>query len=239
MMRFSVTYKLKMLDQSYRMKVLSLIKQAVRVANSRYYDQIFIQSKNKIKPFSFSTYLHNFFFEGTKIHLDQITITISTPDMEFAVHAFNGLRKIKQYQLNDDTWVQSNFQLLNEPTITGRKIVFNTMSPILIENSDGKPLSPADDEYEKELNYYANLQVKEYANRELFEWIRFTPIHMKKMVVREKNRHLQADSPLYFTTYRGTFMLEGNPQDLQLIYQLGLGKRSTYFGLLDYQGEGV
>lgn len=238
-MRFFVSYRLSKLDLSYRMKVYRLIKQAVRSVNSRYYDNLFIQSENKIKPFTYSMFLHNFSIDDTMISLEQITITISSPDMEFAVHCFNGLRKIKEYKVGNEVWIQSNIQLLNEQTISSRKVVFETMSPILVENKNGKPLSPTDPNYESELNYYANLQVQQYANRDLYEKIHFTPIQMKKIVIRERNRHMKTNAFLYFTTYHGSFILEGNTQDLQLLYQLGLGKRTTYFGLLDYQCEGV
>lgn len=238
-MRFSVSYRLNKLDLTYRMKVYSLIKQSVRMANSSYYDKIFVQSENKIKPFSFSTFLHNFSLSDSMINLNQITITISSPDMEFAVHCFNGLRQIKRFQDGDECWIQSNVQLLNENIITKRKAVFKTLSSMLIEDKDGKPLSPTDAGYELELNYYANLQVKEFVKRDLYEKIKFTPIRMKKVVVRERNRHIRPNNILFFTTYQGLFCLEGNPQDLQLLYQLGVGKRTTYFGLLDYQGDEV
>lgn len=238
-MRFTVSYKLNKLELSYRMRVYSLIKEAVRVANKEYYHRLFAYSDNKPKPFSFSCYLHKFSIHDTIIHLEQITITISSPDMEFAVHAINGLRHLETYQVGEEVWVQSNFRLQNESTIINRKVIFQTLSPILIEDKNGKPLSPMDSNYETELNYFANLQVKQFAKRDLFEPLRFLPIKMRKVVIQEKNRHLKPGTLLYFTTYRGKFLLEGNPQDLQLLYQLGLGKRTAYFGLLEHGGEEV
>lgn len=100
--------------------------------------------------------------------------------MEFAVHAFNGLRKLKEYSVNGELWRQLNFQLLKEPVITSRKVVFRTCSPILIEDKNGRPLAPTDPLYEKELNYYANLQIYQFAGRDLYEPIHISPIHMKK-----------------------------------------------------------
>lgn len=238
-MRFSVSYQVNKLEKAYRMRVYSLIKEAVRTVNKPYYNKLFLQFEKRIKPFSFSTYLHNFTLDDTTITLDRITITISSPDMEFAVHAFNGLRKLKEYSVNGEVWRQSNFQLLKEPVITSRKVVFRTCSPILIEDKNGRPLAPTDPLYEKELNYYANLQIHQFAGRDLYEPIHISPIHMKKMVIKERNRHLEKNSFLYFTTYRGLFMLEGSPQDLQLLYQLGIGKRTTYFGLVEYEYEKV
>lgn len=238
-MRFSVGYNVKRIDVAYRMHVYSLIKEAISIADKDYYERIFVQSERKIKPFTYSAYLRNFTIEHFDILLDEIIISISSPDMEFAVHCFNGLQKLKEHRVGKDIWVQSHLRLLNEHSITSRKVVYQTLSPILIENREGKPLAPNNLDYEKELNYYANLQVLQFAGRNLYEPLHFQSIDLKKQVIRERNRHMNPDTFLYFTAYKGIFSLEGNPQDLQLLYQLGLGKRNAYFGMLDYLREEV
>ncbi|WP_071458941.1 CRISPR-associated endoribonuclease Cas6 [Bacillus massilinigeriensis] len=236
-MRFSVTYNLEHLDLAYRMKIYSLIKEAVSLADKEYYEKTFGHQDNRMKNFTFSVYLHNCTLQDSVFSLDRMTINISSPDMEFFVHAFNGVRKIKEYKAGGATWVQSNLQLLSESSIKHRKVIFKTLSPLLIEDQNGKPLSPDNSDYESQLNYYADLQVKQFAKRGLQEPLRFTPLRLSKLVVKEGNRHLRNDDILYFTTYKGTFQLEGHPEDLQLLYQLGLGRRSTYFGMLDIVKE--
>lgn len=238
-MRFSVGYKVNKLDLSYRMQIYSLIKEAIRCSSKEYYEKLFVQLDREMKEFTYSTYIKNLNIKGTEIYLDEITISISSPSMEFAVHCFNGIRNLKEYRVGKEVWKQSHIKLLNEHSISSRKVVFKTLSPILIEDRNGKPLGPNDENYEAELNYYANLKIQRFAGRSLFEPLVFTPINYSKMVIKEKNRHMESDSILYFTAYKCIFTLEGNPQDLQLIYQLGLGKRSVYFGMLNYIGEEV
>lgn len=238
-MRFVVRYKIDRLELTYRMRIYSLVKEAIRKENPSYYEKLFLHSRHTIKPFSTSVYLKNFKIQGDEIELDEIAITISSPSMEFAILVFNGLRKLKEFKAGENVWKQTDIQILHEKAIATRKAILRTLSPILVEDKDGKPLEPNEPGYERELNYFANLQIKEFANRELYEQLRFTPIRLRKQVIKEKNRHLESTSMLFYTTYSGSFMLEGHPEDLQLLYQLGLGKRTSYFGLVDYEGEGV
>lgn len=237
--RFSVNYQVEILPIHYRMIVYSLIKEAVRISDQNYYEKWFIQREREIKPFSFSTYLVDFEITGNTINLKEITITISA-DMEFAIHAINGLKRLKIYETGGVTWKQTNIRLLKEVVITSNTALFQTLSPILVENIQGEPLAPEDENYEKELNYFANLQVQQVAHRDLFEPIRFTPIRMTKQVIKESNRvfkETHKDGSLFFTTYKGLFKVEGHPEDLQILYQYGFGKRTTYFGLTEYKGE--
>jgi len=240
-LRFSVTYRMNSVPIDYRMKVYSLLKEAIRRVDETYYKKIFVKQQSEMKPFSFAVFLKDFSMTETKILLKELTITISST-MEFAVHAFNGLRTITSYEIVGETWTQTNLQLLKEANITSGIVYMKTLSPILVEDKQGKPLSPNDEKFEAELNYFANLKVKHVEGRELFKPIRFTPFNMKKTVVKESNqvfRKTNKNASLYFTTYRGSFKLEGHPNDLQILYQLGIGKRTSFFGLIEYVREEV
>lgn len=238
-MRFSVNYQVEILPIHYRMIVYSLIKEAIRMSDQNYYEKWFIQREREIKPFSFSTYLVDFKITDNIISLKEISITISA-DIEFAIHAINGLKQLKIYETGGVTWRQTNIRLLKEAVITSNRVLLQTLSPILVEDIHGKPLAPNDENYEKELNYFASLQVQQAAHRNLFKPIRFTPIHMTKQVIKESNRvfkETHKDNSLFFTTYKGLFKVEGHPEDLQILYQYGFGKRTTYFGLTEFKGE--
>ncbi|OEH84879.1 CRISPR-associated endoribonuclease Cas6 [Desulfuribacillus stibiiarsenatis] len=240
-MRFSITYQVSEMPTHYRMKIYSLIKEAVKRGAPDYYLKIFEEQRKEIKPLCFGTYLKEFKIEDKKIHLKEITITISST-MEFAIHAFNGFRELHSYEIEGVELKQTKIQLLKEADIVSGEVYFTTISPILIENRMGKPLSPAHPEYENELNYYANLQLKQMAGRELYKPIRFTPIKMKKTVIKESNqlfRQTHNEESLFYTAYRGDFKLQGHPEDLKILYQFGLGKRTAYFGLLEYRREGA
>lgn len=238
-LRFSVSYQVESLPLHYRMKVYSLIKEAVRMSNDNYYEEWFIRREREIKPFSFSTFLIDFKISGNKINLKEISIIISA-DLEFALHAINGLKQLKTYETEGVAWRQTNIRILKEAMITSNSVLFQTLSPILVEDSKGKPLAPNDESYEKELNYFANLQVQQAAQRNLIKPIHFSPVYMTKQVIKESNRVFKKthkDDSLFFTAYKGLFKVEGHPDDLQILYQLGFGKRTTFFGLTEFKGE--
>lgn len=235
-MKFTVTYKVKKLPIDYRMKIYSLIKEAVKLGDQDYYNKLFVEQKDKIKPFSFSVFLKGFEIKNDSVELEELTITISGL-LEFVLHAFNGFKVLDNYKTDNEVWQRKNINILKEVEIRKSSAYFRTLSPILIENKQGKPLAPNDEDYEKEVNFYAALKAQELFGRDLYEKVRFTPINMKKVVIKESNRSFRKNNKndyLYFTGYKGLFKLEGHPQDLQFLYQLGLGKRTAYFGLLDY-----
>ncbi|MFD2670563.1 CRISPR-associated endoribonuclease Cas6 [Marinicrinis sediminis] len=238
-MRFKVTYEAEWIPVHYRMKIYSLLKEAIKKADISFYQQLFEQQRQEIKPFSTAVYLRDFRIEGQRIYLKDFSITVSST-MEFAIHAFNGFREMEEYMIGGVKWKQSSIQLLREAEIASHSVILKTLSPILVEDQNGKPLSPTDEGYEKELNYFANLQIRQAAGRELYRPIRFTPINMQKMVVKESNRIYQETHPdqsLYYTAYKGLIKLEGHWEDLQILYQLGIGKRTAFFGLTDYIRE--
>ncbi|NGP44617.1 CRISPR-associated endoribonuclease Cas6 [Bacillaceae bacterium SIJ1] len=241
-MRFAVTYQTDVLPLSYRMTVLSLVKEALRTADQTYFEELYEERNHLMKPFSYSVFLHDFTFQGDQIQLSSLTITFSSSDMEFMLHLFNGLQQLKTFQPGNYPWVQKQMRMVKETSITSSSAIFRTLSPILIESKDGKPVSPEEPNYAKEFQYYAHLKIREVFQREPLRPIEITAGSMKKMVIKESNQWLRQKEPsakyLYFTAYQGRVRLQGHPDDLQLLYQTGVGKRSAQgFGLLELERE--
>ena len=242
-MRFQVTYQVKgAIPIQYRFKVYGLIKEAIRQVAPDYYERLFVQEKHEIKPFSFAVFLRNFDIQDDRIHLDDLTITISSPNIEFCVNAINGLRKLKSYKVEDTEWKQTAIRMMKEAVIGSNTVVLRTLSPILVEDKQGRSVGPYDGRFNEEFNYYADLLVQRVAGRPLIRPVQFTPYRMSRVVIKEKNRDFartQPDQSLYYTTYKGVFRLSGHREDLQLLYQTGIGKRTVFFGLTEYVREEV
>ena len=232
-MRVELTYRVKQLSLlDYRMQVFSLIKESIRMSDYEYYERLFIYKKNEMQDFSFSVYFVHFVpLEDNQIKLDKMIITISSASLETFTHIFNGIRKLTVYKVGNQDWEQTNLQLHHTPTIKKHKVLLSCKSPVLIENQQHKSLAPSDSTYNKEFNYYANLQLRNITGRDLLQPLRFTPIQMKKVVVKFRHRHLENHKFLFLTAYSGLFQLEGHPDDLNVLYNAGFGKRSAYFGL--------
>ncbi|KYD09970.1 hypothetical protein B4102_2383 [Heyndrickxia sporothermodurans] len=242
-MRLKVSYKVNSISIGYRMTVLSLLKEAIRHSDVAYYTCLFEINRKEMKPFTTAVYLKDFNYCENKINLSELTITISASN-ECMIHLFNGLQQLAIYQTSGETWIRTDMELVKEDKIRTSSVLFSTRSPILVEDRSGKPLHPIDENYEKEINYYAALKARKFAKRELYQLLRITPVSMKKTVIKETNstyRKSSGHSPfLYYTAYRGLLKIEGHPEDLQLIYLLGIGKRNAQsFGLLDLVKEEV
>lgn len=241
-MRVAVTYKVEKLPIAYRLVVLSFIKETLRRGEEAYFNELYGSRPREMKPFSYSVYLRNFSVEREEIHLSEMTITISSPDMTYMLHLFNGLQEMQTYQAGEHEWIRKTMKWLPEASICEDTVFLKTLSPVLVEDKDGNPVHPGDQNYEQELRYFASLRIQSLAKREPYRELRIVPGNLKRRVIKESNstfRQSQAGAYLTFTAYQGMYQCTGHPEDLQLLYQGGLGKRvSQGFGLLDYAGEG-
>ncbi|CAM4195524.1 CRISPR-associated endoribonuclease Cas6 [Saccharibacillus endophyticus] len=244
-MRLAVTYDVESLPVDYRMPMLSLVKESLRRANPKYFEKLYVAGEGKMKPFSTAVYLHRFAYENDRIKLDAFTLTISSPDMEFMLHLFNGLQQIAEYRTDGTIWKRTQIRMVQETDIVGDRVWFRTLSPVLIEDRNGKPLGPEQPHYVEEFGYFAEMRIRELTGREPYRPIVMQPGNMRKQIVKERNSvfrqqfgNEQGQRWLYYTAYQGTLKLEGHPEDLKLLYQAGVGKRASQsFGLLDYVRE--
>jgi len=244
-LRLAVTYDVESLPVDYRMPMLSLVKESLRQADPKYYEKLYVAGEGKMKPFSSAVYLHRFTLEPERIKLDAFTLTLSSPDMEFMLHLFNGLQQIAEYRTDGTIWKRTQIRMVQETDIVGGQVWFRTLSPVLIEDRNGKPLGPERAHYVEEFSYFAEMRIRELTGREPHRPIVMQPGNMRKQIVKERNSvfrrqfsNEQEQSWLYYTAYQGTLKLEGHPEDLKLLYQAGVGKRASQsFGLLEVVRE--
>lgn len=237
-MRLICSFVAEKMPVSYRMMLVSVIKESLRMSDEQYYKRFYESASTK--PFAFSTYLKDFHFVDEEVHVKGLTMTISSPDHEFLLHLYNGLQRkqvfsYKQYQL-----VKEKIRMLPEKMVTDSTVVFRTLSPLLVEGENQKPVRPDDPSYEEHVNYLADLILRQYRGKGLFLPLIVRPLRWRKVVVKETNHEFEAvygkNRFLYFTAHHGWFSCTGHPQDLQLLYQLGLSKRRNQgFGLLEIE----
>jgi CRISPR-associated endoribonuclease Cas6 len=237
-MRISCFFKTEKLPISYRMAFVSVIKEALRMSDESYY--VHLYEKQSTKPFVFSTYLKNFRFTNNEIQLDGVTLTVSSPDLEFLLHLYNGLQKRSKFSYKQYLLVKEKMNMVKEKRVTSPTVVFRTLSPMLVEDENGGPVCPDDPSYEAHVNYLANIILEQYRGKGLCVPLAVRPLRFKKVVVKESNHEFASTYGdgqfLYFTAYNGLFALTGHPEDLQLLYQLGLSKRRNQgFGQLEIE----
>lgn len=234
-MRIQFEFKINELPITYRLVTLSIIKQMIRNGSRDYYDKCFQINRGKMKSFSHASYIKNLNIEADKLFGERLFLTVSSSSYEFIMHLMNGSQRNNLYQYKDFEFKLLSKRLLPAPPELTSKVTFKTLSPILIEDLNERPLLANDKNFEKELNYYAQLLAKELLNRDLYEPIKIVATSTKKVVIKE-NLHQEQIDPIFITANHGLLQLKGNPLDLKMIYDNGIGRRrSLGLGLLEIE----
>ncbi len=216
---------------------LSVIKEMIKDGSYDYYDYLFNKCKSKMKPFAYSIFISNLNITKNTISGNELHFTISSPSYEFIMHLMNGSKKGKTYLIGNSAVTLKNKALLPNQLIKKKKVILKTLSPVLIQSKNGKPLLASDDKFNKEFQYIAHLIIKEIHQREPKQPIQVLQTMMKKQVIKE-NLHQTQSKPLYLTANKGLIQLSGHPEDLQALYDLGVSlRRSLGLGLLELVEE--
>ena len=246
-MILKVDFKTKKIPRYYNALGISIIKESIKASDEEYFKSLyFYDGKNNkaSKNFSYSLFIKNYTIDGDDFIVnDKVTIYISTPDYKFGLNLYNGIMNKKTYKYKEYELIKMRVDLLKEKKISTDKAIFNTLSPICIKNKEGRFLDIDDEEYIKELNYIADIVLKNYRGYGLKKELSFENISMKKVVVKEPLREFKKVTNRqyqYVNSYKGKFSLSGDIEDLNDIYKLGLGfKRGQAFGNLDVLNEEV
>ena len=192
-----------------------------------------------------------------------VHLYLSSPDPAFIARLYNGLLGIKTFPYQNFELERGKIIMLNERNISENAVTFKTLSPILIEkveNGKERPILPIDKKtrqplpednsdfkcFLKELNYIGDKTLAgvksalaiETDEKGLKEELNFIPLKLRKEVIRHKVRERNKAEKIYtFTCFSGQFKLIGHPEDLKLLYQLGIGlRRAQGFGMVEVLG---
>lgn len=240
-MRIKVEFDTKLFPRYYNSLGVSLIKECTKKSDEDYFRNLYYyneKSNKASKNFTFSFFIKNYEIDKENFLVkDRVVLYISTPDLELGLHIYNGIINTKTFKYKDYEMTRLKVNLIKEADITGEEVIFNTLSPICIKDSNGRFLDIDSDNYADELNYIANIILKNYRGYGLNQKLEFKNINLKKVVVKEPLREFKKITNRdyqYVNSYKGGFMLKGNNEDLNDIYKLGIGhKRGQGFGNLE------
>lgn len=228
-MRLRALLNYKELPILYRHKVLSLIKSALEKSDKEYFESLY--ASKKPRPFTFAVLvakgsrLEGDVFYSEKPH----TLWVSSFDSKFIVKLYNGLLEEEDVK---------SIEVKAGKEIKRGEILCKTMSPILIERDGDNPLR--EENFER-FNIYLNLieekVIKALLGRGLKRELRFEPVDWKVVVVKhtlDGIREGLGKPYAYFTCFDGYFRLSGHPEDLQFLYDKGIGLRTSQgFGMVE------
>lgn len=241
---------------------MALIKEALNSSDPLYRESLYPDEpghSKKVKPFTFSLSLpvqrvvkqerftiddgmeiedRVFYFEGNGL----LSLYISSWDYQFIVNLYNGLLDIKEFKFDNEISLKLNrVFLVNERNITSNEVIFKTCSPVLIEDREGKPILPdnarTNSAFNEHFNAIHDRILKDIRGEGLKKDIKFEPLKIKKQVVKHtlKGFREKTGKPyMTLTCFEGCFRLIGEPADLQMLYQIGIGLRTGQgFGMVE------
>ncbi len=261
-MRLKVSFGCEKLPILYRHRFMALVKEAIKRSNLAYKNKLYpednVESLKITKPFCFSVQLPSdkkgvieditiepglkisemvFYIPSTK----WISFYVSSSDYEFTVSLYNGLLKLKEFPFSDDITLKTKGVLvLKEKEITKGEAIFRTLSPILIQNKNNKPVLPYHDSLEsfnEHFNAIHHRIFKDLRGEGLYKPLEFVPLDVKKQVVKHTLKGFRETTGkpyMTLTCFEGIFKLKGDPRDLQMLYQVGMGlRRGQGFGMVE------
>lgn len=241
-MKFSMIFKIDkpVLPVDYRSGFISLLKCSYQKASEETYSKLYEEYNRK--QFTFSVYFGNKSkIQDKKINInsDRIILNFSTSSMELGTHFYNGLLKIKkelkEYPLFDSKISLEKVNLQRESQINQDRVVFKTLSPFLVRDykDKNKYLKLSDEGFTSQLKHIVSECAKTFLNNN--SAVEFEDIKTTTIPVYHNLGNAQNVPPI--DAIKGIFALEGNPEVLNLIYQIGLGSRcSQGFGMLEVVG---
>ena len=224
------------LVKDYRSIFIALIKSVFVKYDPLLYTRLYgtEEQKRKVnKPFTFSVRFPQYKgIEGNKMLCGNKISLLFSSDEETLVTAFyNGLRAKQKIIIGENypiTFELEHIQLLPLKKIQTNKVLFKTISPILV-NDKGNNLdyiSPAKPEFSQAFKSLIALQANFFHIPCSEEMIEFDINSMKKLPLSHYNQTM--------TSWLGEFVLEAPTQVLQLVYDTGIGvRRSQGFGMLE------
>lgn len=243
-MKLRVECKADTLPVGNNMMVVSLFKESLKKTNIDYYNSLYLydgRNNKKSKNFSFSMYIKDSIVENEVVLVkDKVIIFVTTSDMEFFINIYNGLTAMK---FSND-FVYRGYKLdivkisnIPQTIISKNSVVFKALSPICIKNKKGDFITPENEEYEQELYYIINQTLINARGYGLKQPLKFENILLKNVVSKEYIREFAeiTNRPyLLVDASKGVFKLTGDVEDINYIYQVGVGfRRSQGYGMIE------
>jgi CRISPR-associated endoribonuclease Cas6 len=263
-MRLRITFHTERLPIIYRHRFMALIKEALAISSLEYKSFLYPEKDSEIskrtKPFSFAVLLpKDKKITRGKIKIDEdyeiedvifeipneskLSFVVSSPDYFFIIGLYNGLLKIKEFPIDSETNIKLyGKQIMREKEITENEVIFRTLSPILIEDKNEKPVLPWDEKFYECFNETQSRILKDIRGYGLRSDVIIEPIKIRKSVIKHYIRWFRKETGkpyMVLTCFEGIFKMKGEVDDLRDLYVSGVGLRTGQgFGLIEPVGNG-
>lgn len=237
-MRLKADFKMSTdwLVKDYRIIFMALIKSVFLNYDSVLFVNLYgtEEQKRKVnKPFTFTVRFPQYKgIDGNRMLCgNKLSLLFSSGEETLITAFYNGLRAKQKITIGENypiVFELEHIHLLPLKRINSNKVVFKTISPILVNDkgSNLDYLSPAKPEFTKAFKEIIAIQANNFHINCTEEMIDFEINAMKKLPLSHYNQTM--------TSWLGEFILEAPAEVLQLVYDIGIGvRRSQGFGMLE------
>jgi len=237
-MRLKADFKMSTdwLVKDYRSIFMALIKSVFMMYDPVLYANLYgtEEQKRKVnKPFTFSVRFPQYKgIEGNKMLCgNKISLLFSSDEETLFTAFYNGLKAKQKITIGVNypiIFELEHIQLLPLKRIQTNKVLFRTISPILVNDkgSNLDYLSPTKPEFTRAFKEIIAIQANNFKIPCTEEMIEFEINAMKRLPLSHYNQTM--------TSWLGEFVLQAPADVLQLVYDTGIGvRRSQGFGMLE------
>mgnify|MGYP000019105798 CR=1 FL=1 len=241
-MRFKITFELNnnKFPIIYRNKFISFFKLALEKENVLDY----YYNAKKPKPFTFALITNakiskdkkKFKFFDYELETNyfilknrSLSLVFSTFDYEFGVYIYNGILRIKEFKFSEEiTLYPKRILLLNEPKFDLEEYTFKTISPILIENKEDKPILPYDKNFVLEFNNFHRKIFESFGLN--YKDVEISFLDCRKVLVKHFLKSFKEKTNkkyMFLTCFNGIFKIKGSSEVIEFLYKKGIGNRTS------------
>lgn len=235
-MRYKLQFKLEneIIPIQYRKCILSFIKKSLSDYDSEYYNTVYHEKDNAIKPFTFAVFFYQPSFENESIIVKDknFNMYISFNDINMAIMFYNAFNNQlnKKFSIDCNSFCLKNISMIPEKEISTESLNVKFLSPLVVRDRNNNKdyyYSFGHIKFEEMLKINIREQLKESnLNSELAKSIQIKPIAAKKIVVKFYEKQMECSI--------GSFKLTGDVEVLNYLYKSGIGSRhSSGFGMFD------
>jgi CRISPR-associated endoribonuclease Cas6 len=195
------------------------------------------QKKKVNKPFTFSVHFPD--YKGINGNIiscgSQVNLFFSTNNEVLITSFYNGVKKKKEIVIGENspiTFKIKNIHLLPLKKINSNKVVFKTLSPILVNQKEDNLMfiPPTHPDFDNTFRNIISNQANEFKVLCKPNDIHIEICFMKKLPLTHYNQTM--------TSWLGEFIMEAPREVLQLVYDIGIGvRRSQGFGMLEIEKQ--
>lgn len=224
----------------YDAYILSLIKKGLSTENHQLFKELF--EKPTQKCYTTSVFFPNATFTKDSIILNkngEMKLYFSTSNTNLAINFYNSFIYLNHLDAEklpfgpDYLADVKKLYTIELPKITKDRVIFKTMSPIVVRDDDARFISCPNDSNEEEIAKFndalrRNTFNKLKDNEQLASTVKdlkFKPIKMRKTVRKSFGLNIECT--------KGIFELKGNPTLLNFVQESGLGEKTgTFSGMV-------